>query len=74
MAAFIVFWHCEFLPFILMIIYGYRHTLRICNNYRFSTAAVVGRMRLNVALCEHCHLIIARHAGWGGGVRLCVEC
>jgi len=28
--------------------YGYKHTLRICNTYRFYTAKMVARTRLNV--------------------------
>jgi len=28
--------------------YGYRHTLRICNNFCFSAATMVARRRLNV--------------------------
>ena len=33
---------------------GYKHTLRICNTYCFSTATVVTRKRLNVTLYVHC--------------------
>jgi len=33
---------------------GYKHTLRICNTYCFSTAKVVARTRLNVTLYVHC--------------------
>jgi len=29
---------------------GYKYTLRMCNTYCFSTAAVVVRMRINVKL------------------------
>jgi len=29
---------------------GYKHTIRICNNYCFSTATMVARMRLHVTL------------------------
>jgi hypothetical protein len=34
--------------------YGYRHTLRICNTYCFSTATMVTRTGLNVTLYVHC--------------------
>jgi hypothetical protein len=34
--------------------YGYKHTLRICNTYCFSTATMVAWMRLNVMLYVHC--------------------
>jgi len=34
--------------------YGYKHTLRIYNTYRFSTATKVVRTRLNVTLHVHC--------------------
>ena len=34
--------------------YGYKHTLRICNTYCFSTATMVARPRLNVKLYAHC--------------------
>jgi hypothetical protein len=30
--------------------WGYKHTLRMCNSYCFSTATVVARTRLNVTL------------------------
>ena len=30
--------------------YGYKHTLRICNTYSFSTGTTVARTRLNVML------------------------
>ena len=33
-----------------MCIAGYRHTLRICNTNRFSTATVVSRTRLNITV------------------------
>jgi hypothetical protein len=33
---------------------GYRHTLRIWNNYCFTTATMVTRTRLNVTLHVHC--------------------
>ena len=32
----------------------YKHTLRICNTYSFSTAVTVTRTRLNVTLYVHC--------------------
>ena len=32
---------------------GYRHTLRLCNTYCLSTAAVVSQPRLNVTLFLH---------------------
>jgi hypothetical protein len=34
--------------------WGYKHRLRICNIYCFSTAKMVARMRLNVTLYVHC--------------------
>jgi hypothetical protein len=34
--------------------YAYKHTLRICNTYCFSTATTVARPRLNVTLYVHC--------------------
>jgi len=34
--------------------YGYRHKLRIYNNYCFSTATMVTRTRLNITLYAHC--------------------
>jgi len=34
--------------------YGYKHTLRICNTYCFSTATLVARRRLKVTLHVHC--------------------
>ena len=33
---------------------GYKHTLRICNTYYFSTATIVTRTPLNVTLYVHC--------------------
>jgi len=33
---------------------GYRHTLRICNTYYYSTATMVTRMHLNVILYINC--------------------
>ena len=33
---------------------GYNHTLRICNTYRFSTATVDSRTRLNVTFIVQC--------------------
>jgi len=33
---------------------GYKHTLTICYNYRFSTAKMFARTRLNVTLYVHC--------------------
>ena len=39
--------------------YGYRHTLRICNTYCFSTATMV--IRLLVKLYVHCLSFILRH-------------
>jgi hypothetical protein len=33
---------------------GYRHTLRICNNYCFLAATMVARTRLNVTRYAHC--------------------
>jgi hypothetical protein len=36
--------------------YRYRHTLRICSTYCFSTATMVARPRLNVTLHVHCLL------------------
>ena len=43
----------------MLCIYGYRHTLRICNTESSSTATVVTRTRLDVtlyALCLSCYL------------------
>ena len=34
--------------------YGYKHTVRICNTHCFSTATMVTRKRLNIALYVHC--------------------
>ena len=42
---------------------GYKQTIRICNNYCFSTATVVAWTRLSVTLyvhCLYCYLIAAR--------------
>jgi len=33
---------------------GYRHTLRICNNYCLSTTRMVARTRIDVKLHVHC--------------------
>jgi len=33
---------------------GYRHALRICTSYCFSTSTVVTRTRLNITLYLHC--------------------
>ena len=33
---------------------GYKHALRICNSYCFSTATMVARTRLSVTLCVYC--------------------
>ena len=46
---------------------GYKHTLRICNTYCFSTATVVARTHLNVNLCAHCLFCFAATACsfWG---------
>ena len=41
--------------------YGYRHTLRICNTYCFSTATMVARTRLNATLYVHCLFCYNRH-------------
>jgi len=37
-------------PHYMLDTYGYKHTLRLCNNYCFSTASMVTRKRLNVTL------------------------
>ena len=37
---------------------GYKHTLRICNNYCFSTATLVARKGLDVTLYVHCQSCI----------------
>ena len=37
--------------------YGYKNTLRTCNNYCFSTASMVTRTRMNVTLYVHCRSI-----------------
>ena len=34
--------------------YGYKHTLRICDTYCFSTATMVARAYLIVTLYVHC--------------------
>jgi len=34
---------------------GYKHTLRICNIYCFSTAVMVAEKRLNITLYEELH-------------------
>jgi hypothetical protein len=48
-------WQCD-MTHALSILYNwdYRHTLRICNTYAFSTATMVIRKRLNVMLYVHC--------------------
>jgi len=33
---------------------GYRHTLRVVNNYCFSTAKVVTQTRFNITWCVYC--------------------
>jgi len=41
---------------------GYKHTVRICNTYGFSTATNVTRTRLNVALhirCLSCYIFVS---------------
>ena len=53
----------------MRILCGYRHTLRICNNYSFSTVIMVTRTRLNVTLYVH---YLARLLLLRGGVRLCL--
>ena len=42
---------------------GYRHTLRICNIYCFSTARIVARMRLNVTfICTELVFLILKRS------------
>jgi len=38
--------------------WGYKHTLRICNTYCFSTVTVVSRTRLGVPLYLHCNVLL----------------
>jgi hypothetical protein len=45
----------------ILFTYGYRHTLRICNTYRFSTAAMTTRKLLNVTLDIHCLSLLNIH-------------
>ena len=40
---------------------GYKYTLRECNIYRFSTAIMVARTRLNVTLNVHCLAYLLSH-------------
>jgi len=42
---------------------GYKHTLRICNTYCFSTATLVTRKRLNVTLYVHCLYCVCTISG-----------
>jgi hypothetical protein len=45
----------------MLVTQVYKHTLRICNNYCFSTAATVEQRLLNVTLyinCMSCYLIM----------------
>ena len=46
----------DFKPYALCMLCTtvYKLTLRICNTYRFSTATMVARTRLNVTLYVHC--------------------
>jgi len=44
----------ERMRFIILDTQAYKHTLRICNTYCFSTATMVARTRLNVGLHVHC--------------------
>jgi hypothetical protein len=37
---------------------GYKYTIRIRNNYRFSAATKVARSRLEVTLYEHLHVLM----------------
>jgi len=43
----------------------YKHTLRICNTYCFSTATVLAQTRLSVTLFVHC-------LSWYNGDGLCL--
>jgi hypothetical protein len=59
-------------------IWGYKHTLRICNTYCFSTATMVAQMRLNVILYVHClscsiytRIKILRGTRWRSWFRHC---
>jgi hypothetical protein len=38
---------------------GYKHTLRICDTYCFSTATMIARMRLYVTLYDSASLIVS---------------
>jgi hypothetical protein len=38
----------------MMYTYGYKHKIRICNTYCFSTATMVTRTHLNVTLYVYC--------------------
>ena len=49
---------------------GYKHTLRICNIYCFSTATLVARTCLNVTLHVHC-LLLRRKLGPFSCKRMC---
>ena len=49
---------------------GYRHTLRISNNYCFSKATMVTRTRLNVTLYVH---YLASLLLFRGEARLCLS-
>jgi len=52
--------------------YGYRHKLRICNTYCFSTAAMVTRTRLNITLYVHCLSFLLRDEMTGNRER-CIQ-
>ena len=44
--------------------YGYRHTLRICNIYCFSTTTMVTRTRLNVHVYTYIASLVITMAGF----------
>ena len=46
--------------------WGYKHTLRICNNQCFFTAILVARTRLNVTLYVHCVFCVYYRLGCKG--------
>jgi len=54
---------------------GYRHTLRICYNYCFSTATMVARMHLNVMLyinCLFCYCLMNIHSTLQKSLKLAI--
>jgi hypothetical protein len=43
---------------------GYRHTLRMCNTYRFSTVTNVSHMRLNITFIRAMPVLFVRSNGY----------